>query len=212
MKKIMALILTVVMLFSVASCGEKETEFDAKGYVQAIMDAKFKREYKNYAKIVGITEEEAKEQMESEFHTVLEASMKEFGSQYGITDDEMAQYIQLEADVRAKVQYTVSDAVKDDEGNYTVSVQITPILAYENWETIVHTKLTTAMQNGATKEQYMSVLLEGVQECFENAEKGESVTFTFHVTGEESEDKILYGVSGDEMLSVDLIATGQPTK
>lgn len=210
MKKIIAIILAFVAIFSLNGCSE--SDFDAKSYVQAVLDAKFQREYADYAKIVGVSEKEAKKQMEREFNDALEKAMQEFDGLYGITEEEMAQYIQLEADVRKKVEYTVKDAVKDEDGNYAVEVLITPIKAYENWETNVEEKLTKAIQSGATKEQYMGILLEGVQECFNGATLGEKVSFTFHVEGEEREDKVLYGINKEEMLNVDLIATGQATK
>lgn len=206
MKKILALILAGVMLLSLGGCGT--AEFDAKGYVQAVMDAKFHREYKEYAEIIGVSEEEAKEQMESEFAQSLETSMAEFKEQFGITDEEMAEYIQLEADVRAKVQYKVKDAVKDEDGNYTVKVEITPFQAYGNLDTLVSTKLTAAVQNGATTDQYMGIFIESFKECIESGVTGEPVTFTFHVTGTESGKQVVYGVSEDEMYQVDLIATG----
>ena len=210
MKKIMAIILVLIAIFSLNGCSE--TDFDAKSYVQAVLDAKFQREYADYAKIVGVSEKEAKEQMEREFNEALEDAMKEFDSLYGITEEEMAKYTQLEADVRSKIEYIVKDAVKDEDGNYAVEVLITPINAYENWDINVEEKLTKAIQSGATKEQYMGILLEGAQECFDNVKLGEKVTFTFHVVGEESEDKVLYGIHKDEMLNVDLIATGQATE
>lgn len=209
MKKIMALVLAGVMLLSLGGCGT--TEFDAKGYVQAILDAKFHREYKEYAKVTGISEEEAKEQMESEFKQSIEESMNASLTELGVTatEDEMTQYLQLEADIRAKVQYTVKNAVKDDDGNYTVDVEIKPISVYQNWNTDLNEKLTAAIQNGATAEKYMGIILESFKTCVESAEAGEAVKFTFHVTGEESGKKIVYGVSEDEMLNVDLVATGQ---
>lgn len=208
MKKILALVLTGVMLLSLGGCGV--AEFDAKGYVQAVMDAKFHREYADYAEMIGVTEEEAKEQMESEFNQSLEDSMKQTG--ISITDEEMAQYIQMEADIRAKVQYTVSDAVKDEDGNYTVEVKITPIPAYDNLDSVFTDKLTAAVQNGATEDKYMGIFIESFQECIDNAVVGEAVTFTFHVTGTENGNQIVYGVSEEEMLNVDLVATGQATE
>ena len=212
MKKIMAIVLAGVMLLSLGGCGT--ADFDAKGYVQAIMDAKFKREYADYAKVVGISEEEAKEELESEFKQLLETAMNESLTELGITatEDEMAQYIQLEVDVRAKVQYTVKNAVKDGEGNYTVDVEIKPVAVSETWKADLNAKLTVAIQNGATKDQYMGIILESFKICVESAEAGEAVKFTFHVTGEESGKNMVYGVSEEEMKKVDLLATGQGTE
>lgn len=145
--------------------------------------------------------------MESEFNQSLETAMQGMG--LSITEEEMAQYIQMEADIRAKVQYEVKDAVKDEDGNYTVDVQITPIPAYDNLSTVFTDKLTAAVQNGTPEDKYMSVFLESFQECIDSAVAGEPVTFTFHVTGEKSGNQMIYSVSEEEMLNVDLVATGQ---
>lgn len=210
MKKLLAFVLSGFMLFSLSGCGA--AEFDAKGYVEAVMNAKFHREYKEYAKMIGVSEEEAKEQMESEFTQSLETSMAEFKESYGITDEEMAEYIQLEADIRAKVQYEVKDAKKDEDGSFAVDVKIKPILAYDNLDTTFSNNLTEAIQNGATEKQYMGIMIDSFKTCVENAETGDAVTFTFHVTGKEVDGKTIYSVSDEEMMKMDSVAMGQKTE
>lgn len=204
MKKIIALILTGIMLFSLGGCGT--ADFDAKGYVEAALDAKFNREYKEYAKITGVSEEEAKEQMENEFNESLKTSMNESGLK--ITDAEMEEYLKLEADIRAKVKYEVKKAVKDKDGNFTVDVVITPVTAYTNLETAFTNKLTAAIQKGATEDQYMASFLEAMKECIANVGTGEPVTMTLHVKWEESDNQKVYRIDEEEWLSVDAIATG----
>ena len=205
MKKLLAFILTGVMLFSLGGCGV--ADFDAKGYVQAALDAKFHREYGDYAKRIGLSVEEAKEQMESEFNESLKTSMSQAG--IPITDAEMTEYLQLEADIRAKVQYEVKDAVKDDNDNYTVDVVITPVPAYENLETLFTQKLTAAVQNGATEDQYMTSFLEAMKECIANADTGEPVTITLNVKWEEKDNQKIYSIDEKQWLNVDSVATGE---
>lgn len=205
MKKIVAFIMLGVMMLSLGGC--KNNDFDAKGYVKASLDAKFHRDYKAYAKMTGVSEKEAKEQMESEFNESLKASMSEAG--IPITDAEMEEYLQLEADIRAKVQYEVKTAKKDKDENYTVQVEITPIPAYEALETAFKEKLTTAVQNGATENQYMASFLEAMKECVANTEAGESVKVTLSVKWEEKDKQKVYSIDEKEWLDVDLIATGE---
>lgn len=207
MKKLLAFIMAGLMLLSLGACGV--AEFDAKGYVEAVLDAKFHREYKEYAKIIGVSEEKAKEQMESEFAQSLVASMAEFKEAYGITDEEMAEYTQLEADIRAKVQYEVKAAKKDKDGNYTVDVKVKPILVYDKLNTTYTNNLTSAIQKGATEKQYMGIMIESFKTCIENVENGDAVTFTFHVTGKEVDGNTVYSVSDKEMLKMDSVAVGQ---
>ena len=159
MKKIIALIITGIMLLTLGGCGA--ADFDAKGYVQAALDAKFHREYDTYAKMIGLSVEEAKGQMEEEFNESLRTSMKEAG--IPITDAEMEEYLKLEAEIRAKVKYEVKSAKKDGDDNFVVDVVITPIPAYEKLEAKYSEKLIAAVQNGAAENEYMGIFLEAIK-------------------------------------------------
>ena len=56
MKKLVAALLAGVMVFSLAACGEKEEDFDAKGYVEGVLDATYHGDYKAHAEDVGESE------------------------------------------------------------------------------------------------------------------------------------------------------------
>lgn len=205
MKKIIALILTGIMLFALGGCGA--ADFDAKGYVEAALAAKFHKEYEEYANIIGVSKEEAQKQMEDEFNESLKTSMNESGLK--ITDAEMEEYLKLEAELRTKVKYEVKKASKDKEGNFTVDVIITPVLADTNLQTIFSNKLTAAVQNGATESQYMATFLEAMKECVANAESGEAVTMTLHVKWTEKDKQKVYQIDEKEWLKLDLVSIGQ---
>ena len=205
MKKIVALILIGTMLFALGGCGT--AKFDAKSYAEAALDAKYHREYEEYAKLIGVSKEEAKKQMEDEFNESLKTSMNESG--FKITEAEMEEYLKLETEIRAKVRYEVKKAVKGKDGNFTVDVVITPVLADENLQTIFSNKLTAAVQKGATESQYMATFLEAMKECVANAESGEEVTVTLHVKRTEKDKQKVYNIEEKEWLDLDLVATGQ---
>lgn len=205
MKKIIALIITGIMLLTLGGCGA--ADFDAKGYVQAALDAKFHREYDTYAKMIGLSVEEAKGQMEEEFNESLRTSMKEAG--IPITDAEMEEYLKLEAEIRAKVKYEVKSAKKDGDDNFVVDVVITPIPAYEKLEAKYSEKLIAAVQNGAAENEYMGIFLEAMKDCIANVEAGETVTTSLHVKWEEKNNQKVYNIDEKEWLDVDLIATGE---
>lgn len=205
MKKIIALIITGIMLLTLGGCGA--ADFDAKGYVQAALDAKFHREYDTYAKMIGLSVEEAKGQMEEEFNESLKTSMKEAG--IPITDAEMEEYLKLEAEIRAKVKYEVKAAKKDGDDNFVVDVVITPIPAYEKLEAKYSEKLIAAVQNGAAENEYMGIFLEAMKDCIANVEAGETVTTSLRVKWEEKNNQKVYNIDETEWLDVDLIATGE---
>ncbi len=207
MKKIMSALLAVVMMFSVAACGEKEVEFDAQKYVQAVLDAKYQHDYAEYAKQIGLSEEEAKEQLVSEFDASLEEQLKATGMAY--TEEQAASYIKMESDLREKVQYEVKEAVKDEEENYTVDVVVTPIDGYSLYTQNFMTDLQNAVNEGATEAEYMDVFLTCFQNSVDNAVSLEPVTVTLHVTFTEEDNLRIYSISEEEVLEFDLTATGQ---
>ena len=205
MKKIVALILTGIMLFALGGCGA--ADFDAKGYVKAALDAKFHREYEAYSKVIGVSKEEAQKQMEDEFNESLKTSMNESGLK--ITDAEMEEYLKLEAEIRTKVKYEVKSAKKDGDDNYVVEVVITPIPAYEKLETKYSEKLIAAVQKGATENEYMGIFLEAMRDCIASVEAGKKVTTSLHVKWQEIDNQKVYNIDEKEWLDVDLIATGE---
>lgn len=54
----------VMLCLSLAAC--KGKDFDAKGYVKSVLDAHYHGEYKDYAKYLDISEEEAKADLDKD--------------------------------------------------------------------------------------------------------------------------------------------------
>lgn len=204
-KKITAVALSAAVIFVFAGCGNKD--FDAKGYVQAVLDAKYQRNYDAYAKGLGVSVDEAKKQMEGEFNDSLAQEVKAAGFQ--VTDEELKEYQQLEADLRAKVKYEVKDAVKGDDDNYEVDVVITSNDAYEKLQSGFEDKLVEAINNGTDESGYMRVLLDLQKECIDNAKEKSPVTMTLHVTYEDKDKQRVYSISEEEMMQLDMKMTGQ---
>ena len=63
MKKVLALMLTFIFVISATACGGA-TKFDAEAYVRGVMDANYKQKYDEYAKARGISEKDAKAEIE----------------------------------------------------------------------------------------------------------------------------------------------------
>ena len=155
----------------------------------------------------AVTVEEAKEQMEGEFNESLEQEVQSSGME--ATEEEIAQYQQLEADFRAKIKYEVKDAVKDADDNYTVDVEVTPNNAYSLLQDGIEAKLTEAMNNGVDMNGFMGVFLEFEKECINNSEELDPITVTLHVTYEEKGNQRIYSISDDEMMDLDQKIMGQ---
>ena len=134
MKKLVAALLAGVMVFSLAACGEKEEDFDAKGYVEGVLDATYHGDYKAHAEDVGESEEDIKKELEDNNIQVAKDALAQSG--LTATDDEIEAYVAMIEDGYKKITWTVKDAVKDDNDNFTVDVEITPVGLLDNLQTI----------------------------------------------------------------------------
>ena len=107
-----------------------------------------------------------------------------------------------------KITWTVKDAVKDDNDNFTVDVEITPVGLLDNLQTIFTNKLQEAVANGVDESGYMAVFNESVQESINQAQTYDPQTVTLNVTYEENSDgDHVYSINESDMEKLDSIAT-----
>lgn len=205
-KSCAAVFAAAVLAVSAAGCGGGE-DFDAKGYVQAVLDAKYQRDYAAYAEMLDISEDEAKEDLETQFNDSLESEMASAG--LTATDEQIAQYQQMEADLRAKVTYEVQDAVKDEDDNFTVDVVITPLDSYDRLAEGIQAEFQDAVNNGATQDDLTQVFLDFERECIDNGQPKDPVTVTLNVTYEEDGNQRIYSIPDDDYMTLEMAVTGQ---
>lgn len=206
MKKLAAA-LAGVMVFSMAACGGAE-DFDATGYVQGVLDAQYHGEYAAHAEDVGESEEDIKNEIEASNLEVAQQALAQSG--FTATDEELQEYIALIEEGYKKIDYEVKEAVKDDNDNFTVEVEVTPVGLLDNLEEIFTAKLQEAVNNGVDESGYMAVFNESVKESIDKAETLEPQTVTLNVTYTEDEDgNHVYAVNESDLNTLDLIATNQ---
>lgn len=206
MKKLAAAILAGVMVLSLAACGGKEEDFDAKGYVEGVLDATYHGEYKAHAEDVGESEEDIKKEIEDSNIQVAKDALAQSG--LTATDEEIEVYVSMIEDGYKKITWTVKDAVKDDNDNFTVDVEITPVGLLDNLQTIFTNKLQEAVANGVDESGYMAVFNEAVQESINQAQTYDPQTVTLNVTYEEDSDgNRTYSINESDMTTLDSIAT-----
>lgn len=206
MKKLVAVLLAGVMVFSLAACGGKEEDFDAKGYVEGVLDATYHGEYAAHAEDVGESEEDIKKELEDSNIQVAKDALAQSG--LTATDDEIEAYVAMIEDGYKKITWTVKDAVKDDNDNFTVDVEITPVGLLDNLQTIFTNKLQEAVANGVDESGYMAVFNESVQESINQAQTYDPQTVTLNVTYEENSDgDHVYSINESDMEKLDSIAT-----
>ncbi|MCI9074544.1 MAG: hypothetical protein HFH10_01855 [Dorea sp.] len=202
MKKILAAVLAGVMLLS-AACGAED--LDASGYVQGLLDAQLRGEYTAYAEDIGESEESVKEEIEAQNRQDIEDMVTVLG--LTPTEEELQEFVDLIEDGFKKIEYTVKEAVKDDNGNYTVDVEVTPVGLLDSVNEILAQKL----QGEAVVDEsgYMTVFNEAVKESIEQAAVYEKETVTLNITYTEDGNNRVYSANESDLADLITIAVHQ---
>ena len=120
----------LVLTLSLAACqGETMTAFDATAYVQGVLDETYKGTWDNaFLDLVDLTDGEAQDAYEAS----LEEEYRRFAYQFDLDDSLLTEEtrqsaLDLLAEVSAKAQYTVQQAVALDDTRYAVEVSVRPM-------------------------------------------------------------------------------------
>ena len=126
-KRIIALVLMLVLAFSLTACGGGVTANDAKMLVQGNLDELYLGKFDaDYLKLVDSTEEESQQS----YLDGLEVEAEVFAYYFDIenlTDELKAEIVDLYKEIYAQSKYTVGDASKLDESTYAVKVTVSPL-------------------------------------------------------------------------------------
>ena len=101
--------------------------FDAQAYVKAVLDVSYKEQTEEYIELTDASEKEAKQIFEKN----LDVTMEEFDS-LELPEELSGKYRVLFENIAKKVNYTVEEGVKDEEGNYMVTVMVKPITLFDD--------------------------------------------------------------------------------
>ncbi len=184
--------------------------FNASEYVKAVLDVSYKNKTEEYIALTDTPKEEA----EQIFEKNLDVTMEEFDS-LNLPDELSAKYRELFGNIAGKVSYTVGQAQKDKEGNYTVEVMVKPITLFEDTYATFQQKakeyaeqVSNDVMAGAempSDEQmqndvyqiYYDVLME---EWNQGLQYGEAVNVTLHVVKAEDGE---YKIKDEDMKALD---------
>lgn len=202
MKKKLAAVLAGVMLLS-AACGAED--LDASGYVQGLLDAQLRGEYTAYAEDIGESEESVKEEIEAQNRQDIEDMVTVLG--LTPTEEELQEFVDLIEDGFKKIEYTVKEAVKDDNGNYTVDVEVTPVGLLDSVNEILAQKLQG--EAAVDESGYMTVFNEAVKESIEQAAVYEKETVTLNITYTEDGNNRVYSANESDLADLITIAVHQ---
>ena len=161
----------IIVCILLSACS-RQPDFDAKSYVQSSLDAHYHGEYKDYANLLEISEKDAKKEIEEDFN---ESIQQQFDDSDNITDKGIADYAKKLVEVKKLAKYKV----QDEDGVYTVSVQVEPSNVFQTLQ-----QSSTEVSNEKIKQRldendpevFAAVLTESVQKSLEKNSYGKAVT------------------------------------
>ncbi len=202
LKRNVSLVTAVVMAFAMLTgCGMKPD--DAKAYVQATLDAGYKAEFGEYAKITDSTEKEAQTLFDNNIDTVT----RSLGfSALGITQETTEKYRELLKEIFAKVKYTVGEA-KEKDGGFEVEVKAEPMEIFSGIQDELVAKLQKEVKKSDKQisendvnQLAIDMLYDLLSEKLAEVTYGEAQTITVHVTKDSNN---VWNITESDLKAVD---------
>ncbi len=129
-KKIKIILVSVVLAVVLAAAAGiyfYVNRFDAAEYVKAVLDVTYKNEPEAYMEMTGVSREEA----DAVFEESLDVTMEGFQSS-PMAEELKPKYRELFAEIAKKVNYTVGEVKKTEDGAYAVPVKVKPITLFSD--------------------------------------------------------------------------------
>ena len=129
MKKKILVLFTILMMGILTGCGMKEEE--AKAYVEASLDAAYMGEFDAFVEITDSTPEGAAAMYDENIEHIMDAAgFADLNLDEELTED----YKQLFLDLIKKVDYSVGEAVKEEDDSFSIDVTVRPMIILDGIE------------------------------------------------------------------------------
>ena len=201
MKRILATALSVIMIMGVLTgCGK---EFDASGYVKACLDANVHGEFAEYAKITGTEESE----LQSRHDEIIDQEMAALDS-LPMDEQKKNDFRELFMKLYDSCKYEVGEAVKNEDGTYTVPVTVYQLKAFktliQDGQTYIQEYYQTQAEAGNELSQddlYAAMtdyIYDGLNANVSNPEYGDANTIDVTV-GPSAANSRVYEIESEEL-------------
>lgn len=208
MKLVSVMLILIIVASMLGGCG---ADFDARRYVQGMLDCYIKGEFEDYQFMTDATEEEARIEYDS-YYSFVEASYEGFQ----LTDDSVLDELAIAyKELYQSARYAANEAVKNEDGSYSVEVDISPLTVVTEYnENIYNERLAeieepffAEIENGVehTQAEYDQLVVELdlqlVKEMIDNVTYGDPMSITVTVFEDESDG--LYYLSDEDFWKLD---------
>lgn len=204
-KKISILFLLTCMMM-VLTTGCSLFKFDASGYVQACLDANTHGEFAAYAEITNTPIETAEQQ----YNDRLDEEISYLDA-YNLSDEKKAQFRELYIKMYNSFKYEVGEAIKNDDGSYSVPVATYKLKVFDGIMTEAETFMTDYTQKAidanttpTTEELFGAAadfMYDYISQNLESLEYEEGVTTTVTVAPTASDSRV-YSLDQYELQSL----------
>jgi len=209
---IAVLVVAAAVLFGITKL-DVFRDFDAKGYVDAVLKQTFEGTVEEIQEFVGEkTQEELKQVYEAEILSFVESNIT--AGVVGMDEELKQQYIDLCKEIFASMKMETSEATKISRKEYHVSVSYEQVDVFQRFTELVPTekaRIEQKVQNGEYKgtleeinqqmqDEYLVNCYELFKKAFEEMQVTEKGSMVFVV--KENEDG-LFGI--DDSLRTELI-------
>ena len=216
-KKIAALALAAIMAMTVSACARRSagiSEFDAKAYIDGLLRETYLGEFSpEYLELVGIDEETAQETYEAGISNEVSFFINLYEIEY--PEEKLYEELtELYKEIYSHAKFEVTDAVKMDDGSFSVQVIVEPIdivqLADTDWDKTIapfYEDYPMEAQYAMTTEEYQAMDREYAQlvlDLYKDKlkETGNMTAKTILVSVAEGEDGA-YTISHDDFSKLD---------
>ena len=119
-KKIAVLLIVTLSAGLLGGCGQ---QFDAAAYVKALLDNSYKNDSKAFVEQkLGTAEEAAEIYNQGLEHAISDILIDEENEGFSVSEDLLKEYRTTFETIFSKVNYTVGEAEKQEDGSYMVTV------------------------------------------------------------------------------------------
>lgn len=194
MKKIAALLLALVLALSVSGCAELAPDYDAAGYISALLKNNYQNDSADYIGFSGATEAEALEN----HNATIQSGANRFCAYFGIslTDEQQLLLDDLMQKSYGLAKYTVQEQTETASG-YIVRVAVEPLTSFSALTDEIFAYKRTLAADAATGESeasdvseleflFATHVLTACSDAIAAPRYGEAVTIVFEINQDKS--------------------------
>lgn len=208
-KKYILVMLSALLVVSLSGCGKNTKEAQYKSYVKSLIAINYLGATDDYIKSAGCNKEDAIALYNANIDVLTDSILTYYGATLPEDSNLREDYEELAKKIYSKINYSVSDAYKEDE-TYNIDVEIKPIDIFEQTKAEVtlyidsfNVRVANGEFNEYTVDMYNEEFARGLVNILDNACNEMTYANTVVVTVSIIESGNSFYISDADFLSID---------